>query len=50
VVIFKGYVGENPGLGKWDKLYGSVMVVLAVVLQEVAECCRHVPCPTVAVR
>jgi hypothetical protein len=50
VVIFKGYVGENPGLGKWCKLYGSVMVVPTVVLLEVAECCRHVPCPTVVVR
>ena len=50
MVIFKGYVGENSGLGKWGKLYGCVMVVPAVVLLEVAECCRHVPCPAAVVR
>jgi hypothetical protein len=29
VVFFKGDVGEFPGLGKWGKLYGSVMLVTA---------------------
>lgn len=44
MVIFKREVGEFPGLGKWGKLYGSVMLVTACA-PKISECCRHVACP-----